>query len=303
MTVHLAARSISRPALGTLRQAPFAARVLAAFEQACDLVTPNGQVIAVVTPQIGDGPLSIVVEARAGVLGTVERNAPVELKGDALQFGHLEIALGDTLVWEPCPNWSALRTRQQEIITNLPALRAIALGYAPADSLLAALDTASYVIPTCGGALVDRPGGCKADRDPDQGARSCEAKNLRSGLEGDVTHLREAAAYLAGRGIGLTPAGDDFLAGVMLWTWLAHPTPEPVCHTLAEVAAPRTTTLSAALLRAAARGECDANWHRLFAALSSDGTAQIALAVQQIVARGATSGADMLAGFLWPAIG
>jgi hypothetical protein len=57
------------------------------------------------------------------------------------------------------------------------------------------------------------------------------------------------------------------------------------------------------LLRAAARGECDANWHRLFAALSGDDASQLALAVQQIVARGATSGADMLAGFLWPAIG
>jgi len=303
MTVHLAARSISRPALGTLRQAPFAARVLAAFEQACDLVTPNGQVIAVVTLHIGDGPLSIVVEAGAGVVGMVERDAPVELNGDTLRFGHLEITLKDALMWEPCPNWSAMRTRQQDIVKNLPTLRAVALSHAPADSLLAALDTTNHVVPTCGGALADSPGACRADRDPRQRTLGYEAKNLGSGWEGDGTQLKEAAAHLAGRGIGLTPAGDDFLAGVLLWVWLAHPAPEPLCHTLAEVAARRTTTLSAALLRAAARGECDANWHRIFAALSSGGVAQLAPAVQQIVAHGATSGADMLAGFLWVAAG
>ena len=130
-------------------------------------------------------------------------------------------------------------------------------------------------------------------------ARGCEAKNLRSGWEGDVTALRDAAAHLAGLGIGLTPAGDDFLAGIMLWAWLAYPAPGPLCRALVEAAAPRTTTLSAAFLRAAARGECDANWHQLLAALSTGSAAQLAPAVQQVVAHGATSGADMLAGFLW----
>ena len=36
---------------------------------------------------------------------------------------------------------------------------------------------------------------------------------------------------------------------------------------IAEAAAPRTTTLSAAYLRAAARGECSAYWHSTFEAL------------------------------------
>jgi len=89
----------------------------------------------------------------------------------------------------------------------------------------------------------------------------------------------------------------------MLWAWLAHPAPEPFCHTLAEVAIPRTTTLSAALLRAAARGECEATWHRLLTALSADSAGQLAPAVQQVMAHGATSGADMLAGFLCLAVG
>ena len=115
----------------------------------------------------------------------------------------------------------------------------------------------------------------------------------------DVARLQEVAVELAGRGIGLTPAGDDFLAGIMLWAWLAYPAPGPLCRALVEAAAPRTTTLSAAFLRAAARGECDAAWHQLLAALSTGSAAQFAPAVQRVVAHGATSGADMLAGFMW----
>jgi len=302
MIEHLTARSIGRSAVDTLRQTPFVARVLAAFEQACDLVTPNSDVIAVVTPHTGNGPLNIVVEAGPGVLGIAERDAPVELDEGTLRFSRLEIALKDALLWEPCPDWGALRARPEAIKTRLPALRAIAMSHAPADSLLAALDTAgshaipnkaenpaSHVIPTCGRVLAARPGST--------------AKNLRSGWEEDVTCLQDAAAHLAGLGTGLTPAGDDFLAGVMLWAWLTHPAPGLLCRALVEVAAPRTTTLSAAFLRAAARGECDANWHRLLAVLSTSGAAQLAPAVQQIMAHGATSGADMLAGFLWPAAG
>lgn len=278
MITHLIARSISRPAAEALRRRPFTARVLASFDQACDLVTPGGDVIAVVTPRVGDGPLNIVVEARPGVLGTVDRDAPVELDEGTLRAGQVEIALNDAPVWEPCPDWSALRPKLEAIKTDLPPLRTIALSHTPAGSLLAAPDMTDYVILS-------------------------EAKNLESGWEEDGARLQEAAARLAGRGIGLTPAGDDFLAGAMLWAWLAHPAPGPFCGTMAEIAVPRTTRLSAAFLRAAARGECDADWHGLLAALSSGSAARLAPAVQQVMAHGATSGADMLAGFLWLAAG
>ncbi len=278
MIVHLTARSIGRPAAETLRRAPFAARVLASFEQACDLVTPGGQVIAVVTPRVGDGPLNIVAEAGPGALGTVEQDAPVELDEGTLRAGHLAIALKGAPVWEPCPNWGALRAGLEAIEAGLPALRAIALSHAPTGSLLAGKSPVHYVVLN-------------------------EVENLRAGWDGDIARLGEAAAHLAGLGIGLTPAGDDFMAGAMLWARLAHPTPGPFCHTMAEAAAPRTTTLSAAFLRAAALGQCDADWHRLLAALSSERAAQIAPAVRQVMAHGATSGADMLAGFLWPAVG
>jgi hypothetical protein len=127
-----------------------------------------------------------------------------------------------------------------------------------------------------------------------QGARA-----LRAGWTYDMAQLQEGAIRLAGLGRGLTPSGDDFLTGVMLWAWLAHVKPHSVCRALVDAAADRTTTLSAAFLRAAARGECMAAWHRLLFALSEGSDEELAAAVGTVLAYGATSGTDALAGFLW----
>ena len=108
-----------------------------------------------------------------------------------------------------------------------------------------------------------------------------------------------AGVGLAGLGRGLTPAGDDFLTGLMLWAWLSHSDPDSFCRSLLDVAAPRTTTLSAAFLRAATLGECSVSWHNLLAALSEGRDVEITTAVQKVLAHGATSGADTLAGFLY----
>jgi Protein of unknown function (DUF2877) len=271
--MRLTARSASRTAMAIVRHSQFSARVLAAFALSCDLVTPNGEVIALVTPLIGNGPLSIVLDAESPKLAATSPGTQAWLAGDTLHVGNLEVDLKEASLWEPCPDWSALRARLETVVARLSELQATALRLAPASSLLRADSAASYAIVS-------------------------EAKNLELAWEGDTTQLRETAVRLAGLGIGLTPAGDDFLAGLMLWAWLAHPAPGPFCQAVAEGAAPRTTTLSAAFLRAAARGECDAAWHRLFAALSVDGAAQLAPPISQVVAHGATSGADMLAGFL-----
>ena len=122
---------------------------------------------------------------------------------------------------------------------------------------------------------------------------------MQEGWRGDLERLQEGAAGLAGLGGGLTPAGDDFLAGALLGIWLAHPAPEPLCRAMVKVAAPRTTTLSAAFLRAAARGECSAAWHELLAALREGRQGEISRALHEILSYGATSGADTLAGFLY----
>ncbi|UCC65413.1 MAG: DUF2877 domain-containing protein [Anaerolineae bacterium] len=282
------ARSISRPVRERLDRGRCIAHVLAIFEHACDLLTPDGDVLALVTPQVGDGPLNIVMDGTAGLFAGVAPGAPVTLEPKRLMGSGLDVDLKQAAVWEPRPDWNRLRGRRAEILACLPLLRALCLHQAPPESLLALLK------PTR-----SRDGLNETIFSAAQKA----AAALRDGWRGDLLQLQEGVAGLAGLGGGLTAAGDDFLVGAMLWAWLAHPAPNLFCRTLTEVAVPSTTTLSVAFLGAAARGECSAPWHGLLAALSEGVEIKITAAVQEVLAHGATSGADALAGFLHLALG
>ncbi|MGH7776155.1 MAG: DUF2877 domain-containing protein [Candidatus Dormibacterales bacterium] len=68
--------------------------------------------------------------------------------------------------------------------------------------------------------------------------------------------------WLAGRGPGLTPAGDDLLAGYAAGLVLFHGRLSEA-RAIADAAAPRTTSLSATLLRHASRGELPEPAHAL----------------------------------------
>jgi hypothetical protein len=283
----LVALSISRSAWGRLRVRPIAARVLAVFECACNLELPGGDLLALVLPEVGDGPLNIVVDDSAGVFHALEPGMPVWVEANRLRINGLAVALDSTTIWEPCPDWDDLRDNLDSIQGRFPLLQSVALHYAPEGSLLTLLSIQSSGIP------------CGIQPDAVLLAAYRGADALGAGWGGDAAQLRAAAAQLAGLGGGLTPAGDDFLIGAMLWAWLAHPNPRQACRWIVEAAAPRTTTLSAAFLRAAANGECSVPWHRLLAVLGSGQEELFSLAVQQILAQGSTSGADTVAGFLW----
>ena len=110
------------------------------------------------------------------------------------------------------------------------------------------------------------------------------------------------AALLAGLGPGLTPAGDDYLVGLMaglrVWPGLCEVSSEEDCRIILEAAEGRTTLLSRAFLRSAKEGLFGEIWHELLAELAGGEATRIRQAVRRILSAGATSGADALAGFL-----
>ncbi len=386
--IETAARSLSRPVEERLRRGPCRARVRAVFGRACHLRDSNGELLALVLPELDDGPLNLVVHGGPGLFDTLAPGMPAASVGGRLRVGPLAIDLSAAAVWEPRPDWPSLRARRELIATQLPFLCALCLEQAPAGSLLALTFSSSenktvrrgdpcgrpragarpaptsifssFVVPRrgvdfssenrpplilprlrgrgvpvpCGAGGSAREGASLTHfRPPHRGAALshgeaahswCPARgvnvstNVSSSQPGDrftqriLTRARQAVAALlagpqgwrqgvlglAGLGGGLTPAGDDWLNGLMLWAWLAHPAPARFGRHLVALAAPRTGALSAAFLRAAARGECSAPWQRLLAALSQGERTGIASAAQAVLARGATSGADTLAGFL-----
>jgi len=107
--------------------------------------------------------------------------------------------------------------------------------------------------------------------------------------------LLSAAAALGGLGPGLTPAGDDALAGIFLaHRALAGRSAEPSLLAMAEVAV--TTDLSAAFLRWAARGQAVEPVHAFLAAIAAGNRPAALTATSRIASLGASSGADLLLG-------
>jgi hypothetical protein len=107
--------------------------------------------------------------------------------------------------------------------------------------------------------------------------------------------LEELAARVGGRGPGLTPSGDDVLAGVLvvarlLWGPAAGPRLDAVAAGVV------TTEIARAFLAWAARGQCIAPVHDWLAAVASGRPEELAAAQRSLVAVGASSGAHLAAG-------
>jgi hypothetical protein len=286
-----ASRSISRSLWERFQHDGVDGRVLAVFERSCIVGMSEGDLACLVLPELGDGPLNVVVDFDRAALAGVQPGMPVHSARAEWSVGPLRIDLRRALVWEPCPNWPAMRKRGPVSLERLLRLRRLAADLAPPESLLSVL----ACVPS------KRP----SDSAPCTfGSRVAlevlnAAKELALGWAGDVPALRAGALRLAGLGGGLTPSGDDFLVGVMLKAWLVHHDPRRLCRHIVDTAAPRTTALSAAFLRSAGRGECSPAWHALLARQGAAEPHALRQAAREVMAYGATSGADALAGFLW----
>lgn len=265
-----------------------AARVLNVFERACNLVNDRGEVLAVVTSERGLTPFALVVEARERApFRDLTQASEIMVTPGELRLGPLAIETAGARLWDPAPDWPAIRP----LFAGPEAIEGLAAGAAgrgPAGSLLELFAPA--------GSATALPAAFRSR------AREGALALLAGWQAGSLETAAAGACRLAGLGGGLTPAGDDFILGTLLGAWagLYGPDAEKMAEGIVAAAAPRTTTLSAAYLRAAARGECSAYWHDLFAALLRPAlrAAGVPAALSALLAVGHTSGADALAGFL-----
>jgi hypothetical protein len=235
--------------------------VLASFERVCDLVTDDDAVVALVWDGIGDGPLNVVLARGPG--GALPVGSRFSVVKRIITIGEWRVDLAHAVPWDARPDWDALRPPRD------------------ARRLIAGL-TQRGLLEQVGPPV-------------QQAAAEVQARYA----ERDFPAQQRAIAALCGLGPGLTPAGDDWLAG---WLLALHLSEDP--RSLADLegmvleAAVRTTTLSRAFLACAAAGEADEEWHGLLFGLAHGASEQTESAVSHIASHGATSGAAMLAGFL-----
>jgi hypothetical protein len=123
----------------------------------------------------------------------------------------------------------------------------------------------------------------------------------------NIAGVEEATLGLAGLGPGLTPSGDDVLGGFAAIMALLSPLLSPdhqsrkhIALTIAKVAKPRTTKLSAILLDYASRGEVAEQLGILLLTLTFpiEEARSVLKAAEHVLAFGASSGGDILLGML-----
>jgi len=296
------ALSISRPVFDMVKRDGLTGRVLANYRQACNLVTSQGEIIALVNPAIGNGPLNIVIGENAA-LEHVKPGWPAVFSDGQLVLGDsLVVSLDGAQLWRPEVNWERLITRRRRLEDNLAALCSWLSQNDLAKGLLGLVLNGEKK-PGAG-----EDGTCSLHNRAFLAMARVGINGLRQALQdGDRSGIRENAALLAGLGPGLTPAGDDYLVGFMagLRVW-----PGPLensglssteaCQIILEATEGRTTLLSRAFLHSAKEGLFGENWHELLAELARGEATGIQRAARRILSSGATSGADTLAGFLSP---
>ncbi|MAU01646.1 MAG: hypothetical protein CL608_31295 [Anaerolineaceae bacterium] len=268
----IAATTLTPKVRQWLRQ-PTAVSLLHLFDQAINLIDANGTVIAIVQPSIGAGPFSIVVNEARPFPPTINPSTIIHKTANSLHIGPLHIDLRPAELWQPAPNWELLRHQQKAWLTLLPEWET-AVSQQQDRLITGAPVNFAPRFQAATGAV-----------------REAIAQPGASGLE-------TAVAHLAGLGPGLTPAGDDFLLGLLLGLWATRSEAEVVelGKRVVETAVPRTTQLSAAWLQAAAQGEAWLAWHNLLAAMRAGDHWQQPF--NRILNNGATSGIAALMGFI-----
>ncbi len=290
MSIQVAAAAITPRGLNWLNRNA-AATLLHVSPHTCNLVDPQGDILSLVTPEIGRGPFALVVPVRSFEFQVSSFEFPFTIhhspftidpspvpspqslnlsvsQSPCLSLPPYLITTDEAELWEPRPRWDTIRPH---LAKALPWLRLALLRHTPTHA------AAIHQLPRFTSGI----------------QTLCQCLKRQ-----DETGIANATESLAGFGPGLTPAGDDGMMGVMYGVWATQAQPdEPLLSRVVAQARKRTTTLSGAFLVAAAAGEAVQAWHELVRAIVT-GEEGVYAAAKGILAIGDSSGACALAGFI-----
>ncbi len=238
-------------------------QIIAIHQRACTLETAAGALITLADPALGNGPQTVLIQQAGWQVG--ERFWPAGR--DGLRFEY-----GPALDWHAAAVWSASASAPSgpPVFQHASALLRV----------LAQFPIQAGLLPV----LLGTPPASAA-----QQTLAERAAPLLAALP-DPT----AASQLIGLGPGLTPAGDDLLAGLILVVYYVNKTALSALRSCIKQAA--TTRLSRAMLGWAAQGLANEHTLLLLRDLFSLPESQAFARLPQVLAHGATSGADLVAG-------
>lgn len=288
------ALSMSSRVARAIREEGWTGEVIAVHPRSMYVTDEDDEIYAIVHQPLGNGPLNLVIPADpAQVFNGLALGTSLASNGARLGIGEtIMIGLEAAAVWDP-KAYPALAADAEALDRGLAELCREMSRRAPGESL-------ARLLPHLEDEDLPKPLERVAHFPRSHALIGGLAESL---MQRDRKRLKVVASSLAGLGPGLTPAGDDFIAGVLLALALVRQQRgdaalNEIATMLVETAAPRTHEISGAYLRAAYDGQAGERWHPLLGALAAGDTTQISAAAAPVLATGETSGADMLAGFV-----
>lgn len=248
------------------------------------LVQPDEALTLSVDPR-QRGPVVLEVDGPRSLLAGLAAGDPVRRQGPALWFGRAVcVELAPLRLWDP--PLPALTGAAAAVLRE-----AIFRGLTASDPGAGLSQLVTREVPTSVWARTASP----------------RVDSLLAGLRTQSPAVIHASVQgLVGLGPGLTPAGDDFLAGMLaalqaLGIARSLQYASLLCTAISR-AAHGTTLLSRQLLRWAMRGRYGETVHSLFVQAARASPAPLDSALTALLAVGSTSGADTAAG-IWFALG
>ncbi len=273
------------PAARSWLESEESAAVLHVFPSVINLINESRSVLSLVLQEAALGPSSMLIADLAG-LNAEKRDfdrrfdvdSRIEKTSEGIRIGNDCFSINDARIWNPLVAWDDFR--QDRVLAYLPLIESELRSTAPAGSL-------------------DRYF-CEDPLSGKSGVIQSACRSYQSGLMSrDLGEVAKSSRKLAGLGSGLTPSGDDYLLGSIFAMWILDKVGlRKIIELIISEAAPRTTALSAAWLRAAKDGEAGIVWHWLFNSIANENEVDVIRYSRQIADTGHTSGADALAGFI-----
>ena len=288
--------------------------VIAIFRRACYVRGPQGKMMCILDQHQDDGPLNVRVDLTPPcdmpALG-IRVGMPLYVKERCLSLaGELLFSLDGATKWVPPapPSLAPLervRTRLQELAAELE-------DRIPDDGL-------APLIPHLEDLALGQQVALSAHSQVAQAALPAAEALVEGTTRGDVRRLDSGVGRLVGLGPGLTPSGDDLLAGMMVGlrtticagsaarpqSWSEHrPELRPVmvdilAKCVISHALDGTNIISCAVLEHAASGAGSGAIHQLLGLLlQAHAATDILESALEVAKAGHTSGWDSLAGVL-----
>lgn len=275
-----ALRAISGDAalLSLPRPSMLVAHVHSVFTRAINMEwADSGQLCTMKSRGLDNAPNSVIVDIESWEPMRIRPGDTVTLDHDAIRAPGFSVLLTDVPLWSPS-------------LTRLP------LGRAPIHELRDLIDAEGVR-----GGIQSVADGTLLQRETSRMLAEATTGIVEALVSGQTDLIEHHAHRLVGLGPGLTPAGDDFLAGLAVACALSDGpghTHKATFIRLSLACSGRTNAISHATFVQAAHGRVEESITSLLLAMSRNDVTSMREYARRVIGIGTTSGTDILSGIL-----